>query len=117
MLLPIDTARLHAVLAATAGEARPAQRYEGSGADARAVGQATNDAGVPLWQVEAVVAGQDGAETIRVRIPAMTAPNFPAPLAQLTITGLTARVLRDGRVSYSADSVVLAPKSGGHREG
>jgi hypothetical protein len=111
--IPIDPARLSLAFIDAAPVARrhPETRQILQGQ------QAGDENGTPLWTVNAlaVVAGEAGGETVRVKVPADTMPAFE-PLARVECDDLTARAWElDGRsgISLSASAIRVAGASNG----
>jgi hypothetical protein len=83
--------------AAAAGPARPAQQYDGD----KAVGQAHDEAtGLPLFTAEILMSTDEEAQTVRVKFPAVKAPEFKT-LEPIAVTGLRATVIRE-KVYFAA---------------
>jgi hypothetical protein len=84
----------------------------------RLTGQQAADAdGVPLWNVNVlcVIEGEDGGETVRVKVASGDKPSF-APLDKVEFDGLMARPWENnGRsgVSFSASGISSAGSSNG----
>jgi hypothetical protein len=79
--------------------------------------QAGDENGVPLWQVNAlaVVSGEQGGETVRIKVPHDSAPAFE-PLARIECENLLARSWElEGRsgISLSASAIRLAGAGNG----
>jgi hypothetical protein len=111
--IPVDQARLSLAFidAAPVAQRHPDTRQVIPGR------QALDDTGVPLWNVNAlaVVAGEAGGETVRIKVPHDTEPAFE-PLARIECENLAARSWEmDGRsgVSLSASAIRLAGSSNG----
>jgi hypothetical protein len=79
--------------------------------------QAADPDGVPLWNVNVlcVIEGEDGGETVRVKVAAGDKPSF-APLDRVEFDGLIARPWEtSGRsgISFSASAIRSAGASNG----
>jgi len=113
--IPVDTGRLQvAFLDAAAQPAR--DRESGTLIQGR---QAANPDGVPVWDVNCLVMveGEQGGETIRVRVAADTQPAFQ-PLDRVDLEGLVAFPWeQNGRsgISYRAASIAAASSGNGVR--
>ncbi|MGD9696505.1 MAG: hypothetical protein AB7V42_12705 [Thermoleophilia bacterium] len=106
-VLPIETARIaFAFIDAVPMDAR--NRETGELIRGR---QAADPDGVPLWNVNvlAVVEGQDGGETVRVRVAAGEQPGFQ-PLDRVEFDGLVGRPWeQNGRSGVSFSAVGVRP--------
>lgn len=101
--IPVDAARL---TPRAGGPATPVYQYvEKDGKRTRSEVQDTLD-GVPLWAMNVLLVVDNSFETIRIKFPSSTEPDFDLS-ASLTIQGLDARVVGDN-VYYSAHSVISA---------
>lgn len=78
--------------------------------------QSRNDAGLPLWSVEALVVSEDygrqSTQTVRVIVPSPSEPT-PTPFELMNLSGLQVNVSVDRRTnslrqSWRADALVAA---------
>jgi hypothetical protein len=111
--IPIDTTRIALAFIDCAA----VDAYDRTTGEVMRGTQRRSDEGMPLWNVNAlaIVEGVDGGETVRVRVPAETAPVFD-PLARIEFDELNARPWeQNGRsgVSLSATAVRVAGSSNG----
>jgi hypothetical protein len=79
--------------------------------------QAADSDGVPLWHVNVlcVIEGEDGGETVRIKVAAGDKPSF-APLDKVEFDGLLARPWEtNGRsgISFSASAIRSVGSSNG----
>ena len=108
--IPVDVAAFGAVLAAQA-EPTPVKVWD-NGATTGA--QKTDDSGVPMWRVGVLVQVPGGVEKLEVKFPSAAAPRFDV-MGKVAVRGLTATVVRDGAVYFSASAVVPASADAGNR--
>ena len=111
--IPIDTTRIALAFI----DCAPVDAYDRNTGEVMRGTQRRTDEGTPMWNVNAlaIVEGVDGGETVRVRVPAETAPVFD-PLARIEFDELNARPWeQNGRsgVSLSASAVRVAGSSNG----
>lgn len=122
MLIPVDSARFSVV---ASGKVAPATEWieRADGSRTRSDVQATNDGGLPLWEVEVFyddrVFGQETSEKARVTVPAQAEPKV-APFTPIQFVGLTvnAYVSKGSmRTNFSAEGLAAAKaaQGGEHR--
>lgn len=117
-LLPIDVTRVKTL----AGSDAATEVYVyNKDRDAPKVQEVSED-GRLMWAMSAILlVPGDNAETIRVKLPAKTAPEF-AQLSEIRFTNLTARAYKNQRtdqvqVNYSAEGVTAAGAPAAQRSG
>lgn len=113
MLIPVDSSRFSVV---ASGKIAPATEWieRADGGRARSDVQATNDRGLPLWEVEVFyddrIFGQDSSERARVSVPAQTEPKI-APFTPIQFVGLTVNAYASKgsmRTNFSAEGIAAA---------
>lgn len=113
MLIPVDSTRFAAMFS---GNVTPAREWteRPDGSRTRSDVQATNDSGVPMWEVEIVysdiVYGQAKTESAQVLVPSQTEPK-PAAFTPAAFQGLTVNAYgtKTGmRLNFSADGLAAA---------
>lgn len=104
--IPVEVAGLRFI--ATGAQPQPVQEYaEGK----RTEVQEADEKGRPLIRVSLFIVSADGAEELRVKVPAANCPREMTPLVAVTVTGLIATPYVSGQrvaVSYRAESVAVA---------
>jgi hypothetical protein len=111
--IPVNTSSMSVAFI----DAVPVDAYDRE-RNVRLMGQQAADAdGVPLWTVNVlcVIEGEDGGETVRVKVAAGDKPSF-APLDKIEFDGLMARPWdNNGRsgVSFSASGIRSAASTNG----
>ena len=123
MLIPVDSTRFKAMFT---GNYEPAREWteRADGSRTRSDVQASDDSGVPLWDVEIVfsdrVYGQNRTESVMVSVPSKTEPVItgftPAAFVGLTVNAYGTKT--GMRTSWTADGLAAAkPAAQGEHRG
>lgn len=105
-IIPVDVSSLKVI--ATGVEPAAVNKYADG---VRQEGQEVDDKGRPLVRVSLFVLTTEGAEEIRVKVPAGNVPKELAPLSAVSLVGLVAApYVNNNRVavSFRAESIAAA---------